>query len=128
MSDEGLRAAEDKMRAAGQPEEAVRAFARAYERLAGGESALIRSDELEPAQEVPRLEDLPDSDSASALERLVVIRLNGGLATTMGLQQPKSLVPAHDGLTFLDIIIGQTLALRRRFGVRLPLLLMNSQA
>jgi UTP--glucose-1-phosphate uridylyltransferase len=128
MSAEGLRAAEDKMRAAGQPEEAVRAFARAYERVAGGESAVIWSDELEPAQEVPRLEDLPDSDSAAALERLVVIRLNGGLATTMGLQQPKSLVPAHDGLTFLDIIIGQTLALRRRFGIRLPLLLMNSQA
>jgi UTP--glucose-1-phosphate uridylyltransferase len=59
---------------------------------------------------------------------VAVIKLNGGLATTMGLQQPKSLVVAHQGLTFLDIIIGQTLALRKRYGVRLPLLLMNSQA
>ncbi len=116
------------MRAAGQPEEAIRSFARAYERVAGGESALIGSDEIEPAQDVPRLADLPGHESPEALQNMAVIKLNGGLATTMGLQQPKSLVPAHGGLTFLDIIIGQTLALRRRFGVRLPLLLMNSQA
>jgi UTP--glucose-1-phosphate uridylyltransferase len=116
------------MRAAGQPEEAIRAFARAYERVAGGESALISSDELEPAQDVPRLGELAQSDSPSGLEHLAVIKLNGGLATTMGLREPKSLVPAHGGLTFMDIFIGQTVALRRRYGVRLPLLLMNSQA
>jgi UTP--glucose-1-phosphate uridylyltransferase len=125
---QGLQAAEEKMRAAGQPEEAVRAFARAYERVAGGESALIGSDELEPAQEVPRLDELPQDEPSRTLDQLVVIKLNGGLATTMGLQQPKSLVPAHDGLRFLDIIIGQTLALRRRYGIRLPLVFMNSQA
>src|SRR5207302_1119111 len=33
-----------------------------------------------------------------------------------------------EGHTFLDIIIGQTLVLRRRFGVRLLLVLMNSEA
>jgi UTP--glucose-1-phosphate uridylyltransferase len=59
---------------------------------------------------------------------VVAIKLNGGLATTMGLQQPKSLVEARDGRTFLDIIIGQTLALRRRYDVELPLLLMDSEA
>ena len=59
---------------------------------------------------------------------MVVIKLNGGLATTMGLQEPKSLVQARDGRSFLDIIIGQTLALRPRYGVRLPLVLMNSDA
>ncbi len=128
MSEDGLRAAEEKMRAAGEPEEAIRAFARAYQRVAAGESALISSSELEQAAAVPVLEELPEGDPAEALAQVVSIKLNGGLATTMGLQQPKSLVPAHQGLTFLDIIIGQTLALRRRFGVRLPLLLMNSQA
>jgi UTP--glucose-1-phosphate uridylyltransferase len=116
------------MRAAGQPEEAILAFTHAYERVAGGESALIPSDELEPAQDVPRLDELSETNPSRALEQLAVIKLNGGLATTMGLQQPKSLVPAHGGLTFMDIFIGQTLALRRRHGVRLPLLLMNSQA
>src|SRR2546423_1233269 len=47
MSAEGLQAAEEKMRAAGQPEEAVLAFARSYQRVEGGESAVVRSSELE---------------------------------------------------------------------------------
>jgi UTP--glucose-1-phosphate uridylyltransferase len=128
MSCEGLRAAEEKMRDAGQPEEAIRGFRNAYERLEGGESALLPSAELEPAGDVPALDSLPDTDVAEALEHVVTIKLNGGLATTMGLRRPKSLVEARDGRTFLDIIIGQTLALRRRHDVALPLLLMNSEA
>lgn len=127
MSADGLRAAEEKMRAAGQPREAILAFRRAYERLVSGESAVIRSEDLEPADDVPWLERLPEA-SEDALERVVSIKLNGGLATTMGLRQPKSLVMAREDLTFLDIIVGQTLALRRRYGVRLPLVLMNSAA
>jgi UTP--glucose-1-phosphate uridylyltransferase len=46
----------------------------------------------------------------------------------MGLRSPKSLVQAREGRSFLDIIIGQTLALRRRYDVALPLLLMDSEA
>jgi UTP--glucose-1-phosphate uridylyltransferase len=128
MSAEGLRAAEQKMREAGHSEEAIRAFRSAYERLAGGESGMMPSAELEPATDVLTLEELPAADDAGALEHLVVIKLNGGLATTMGLRSPKSLVEARDGRSFLDIIVGQTLALRKRHGVRLPLLLMDSEA
>jgi len=128
MSSDGLRAAEEKMRGAEQPEEAIRAFRSAYERLVGGETGMLRSDELEPAGEVPSFEELPEADAAAALEHVAVIKLNGGLATTMGLRSPKSLVEARDGRSFLDVIVGQTLALRERHDVRLPLLLMNSQA
>jgi UTP--glucose-1-phosphate uridylyltransferase len=128
MSTGGLRAAEDKMRAAGQHEEAIRAFRAAYERLVAGESGLLPSAELEPADGVRTLEDLPDADPAASLARVAVIKLNGGLATTMGLRQPKSLVEARDGRTFLDIIAGQARVLRKRHGVRLPVLLMNSDA
>ena len=127
MAEEGLEAAEAKMREAGQPEEAIRAFASAYRRLESGESALLPSAELEPAGDVDTLEQLPDAD-ADALDRVAVVKLNGGLATSMGLRSPKSLVEARDGRSFLDIIIGNTLALRQRYGVRLPLVLMNSQA
>ena len=127
MSDEGLKAAEAKMRDAGQPEEAVRNFASAYRRLVSGESAMLPSADLEPAGDVPLLEGLPEAD-AGGLDRLAVIKLNGGLATTMGLRSPKSLVEARDGRSFLDIIIGNTLALRERYAVRLPLVLMNSTA
>lgn len=118
------------MRAAGQPEGAIRAFARAYERLAAGEQVLVPSSELEPAGEVPRLEELPtlSAHENDVLDQVVVIKLNGGLATTMGLRSPKSLLPAREGRSFLDVIAGQTLALRRRHGARLPLVLMDSEA
>jgi UTP--glucose-1-phosphate uridylyltransferase len=38
----------------------------------------------------------------------------------------KSLIEAREGLSFLDVIARQVLALRERHGVRLPLVLMNS--
>jgi UTP--glucose-1-phosphate uridylyltransferase len=128
MSEEGRQSAAQKMREAGAHEEAVRAFESAYRRLESGQETMLPSSELEPAGDVPALEDLPEVDAADALQDVALVKLNGGLATTMGLQEPKSLVEARDGRSFLDIIIGQTLALRRRHGVRLPLVLMNSDA
>ena len=128
MSEAGMRAAVEKMRDAGAHPEAIRAFERAYERLDSGETAMLPSADLEPAGDVPALEDLPEAEPARALDGVVVIKLNGGLATTMGLQEPKSLMEARDGKSFLDIIVGQTLALRRRHGVALPLVLMDSDS
>ena len=116
------------MREAGQPEEAIRNFKRNYERVDAGESAYLRTEDLEPVSDVAALDEAPEVDPSAALADVAVIKLNGGLATTMGLRQPKSLVEAREGHTFLDIIIGQVLALRERHGVRLPLLLMNSEA
>ncbi|HEY5430922.1 MAG TPA: UTP--glucose-1-phosphate uridylyltransferase [Solirubrobacteraceae bacterium] len=128
MSEAGMRAAIEKMRAAGAHHEAIRAFASAYERLLAGGNAMLPTAGLEPAGDAPALEDLPDADSRRALASVALIKLNGGLATTMGLQQPKSLMEARDGRSFLEIIIGQTLALRRRYGVGLPLVLMDSDS
>ena len=128
MSEAGLRAATDKMRAAGAHPEAIRAFESAYRRLESGEEAMLPSADLEPAGDVPALEDLPDADAADALGAVALIKLNGGLATTMWLQEPKSLMEARDGRSFLEIIVGQTVALRRRYGVDLPLVLMDSDA
>ena len=131
MSNDGRNAAAEKMRADGQHEEAVRAFLSAYDRLVGGDKALIGSDSLEPAGDVPALDDLPAVDAervGDVLGAVALVKLNGGLATSMGLQQPKSLMEARDGRSFLDIIVGQTLALRRRYGVELPLVLMDSES
>jgi UTP--glucose-1-phosphate uridylyltransferase len=127
-SEDGLKQAEAKMREADQPEEAIRSFRSAYERMVSGESALLPSADLEPAGEIDTLEKLPEADAGEVLDHVAVLKLNGGLATSMGLRSPKSLVQVREGKTFLDIIIGQTLALRRRYGVRLPLVLMNSEA
>ena len=55
-----------------------------------------------------------------------MLRLNGGLGTSMGLTGAKSLLEAKDGLSFLDIIARQVLALREEHDARLPLVLMDS--
>jgi UTP--glucose-1-phosphate uridylyltransferase len=128
MQANGLELAEQRMRERGEPEGAIRGFASAYRRLAAGEQAFITSNELEPVSDVPGLEELSLEDEARALGPVAVIKLNGGLATTMGLRHPKSLVEARDGRSFLDIITGQTRALRSRLRIALPLLLMDSEA
>ncbi|MEA2317507.1 MAG: UTP--glucose-phosphate uridylyltransferase [Solirubrobacteraceae bacterium] len=127
MSDrDGLRAATEKMRSAGQPDEAVRAFAHAYRELRAGASGMLPDAELEPVRDLPTAADLPAAQRGEALDRAVIIKLNGGLGTSMGMTRAKSLIEARDGLSFLDVIARQTLALRRRHGVRVPVLFMDS--
>jgi UTP--glucose-1-phosphate uridylyltransferase len=126
VTDEGLQASIDKMRRDGVGDAAVQAFADAYERLRGGETGALPEAEIEPVDDLPDAAELPDADAAAALDRAVVIKLNGGLGTSMGMTGPKSLVEVKDGLTFLDVIVRQVLGLRERTGARLPLVLMNS--
>jgi len=122
----GLDASTEKMRREGVGDAAVQAFADAYERLQGGETGVLPEADIEPVDEVPDAEELPDADARDVLDQAVVIKLNGGLGTSMGMTGPKSLVEVKDGLTFLDIIVRQVLGLRERTGARLPLVLMNS--
>jgi UTP--glucose-1-phosphate uridylyltransferase len=122
----GLEASTDKMRAEGVGDAAVKAFADAYKRLRGGETGVLPEAEIEPVEELPEADELPDADARDVLDRAVVVKLNGGLGTSMGMTGPKSLVEVKDGLTFLDIIVRQVLDLRERTGARLPLVLMNS--
>jgi len=127
MSDDrGLRAATEKMRADGQPDEAIVAFTRAYEALRAGASGTLPDRDIEPVRDVPDASALPETDPTAALRQAVAIKLNGGLGTSMGMTRAKSLLEARDGLSFLDVIARQTLALRERHGIRLPLVLMNS--
>ena len=128
MNEDGLRIAEQRMREHGQADAAIKSFVSAYRRLVAGEQTVISSSDLEPVAGVPALEQLSAPNDARALAPVAVIKLNGGLATTMGLRHPKSLIEAREGHSFLDIIVGQTLALRRRLAIQLPLLLMNSEA
>ncbi|MDD7963844.1 UTP--glucose-1-phosphate uridylyltransferase [Actinomycetospora lemnae] len=108
----------------------VEAFRRRLEQLAKPESAVMPGEELEPVDDLPTLDSLPEPDDAAArdaLDRLAVIKLNGGLGTSMGLDGPKSLLEIKPGTSFLDAVARQTLALREAHGARLPLLLMNSE-
>jgi UTP--glucose-1-phosphate uridylyltransferase len=122
-----VSAATDKMRAEGLPEGAVETFAY-YERLLReGDQGTLPESELEPLSDLPDAEDLPPGEGA-ALDQAVVLKLNGGLGTSMGMTQAKSLLEVKEGLSFLDIIVRQLLHLRERHGSRVPLLLMNSFA
>jgi len=126
MSRAGLQAATAKMRGAGVPEEAIRVFEHAYRRLERGDAGTLADRELEPVRDVPRAADVAAAPDRAALDAAVVIKLNGGLGTTMGLSRAKSLIEAREGHSFLDIIARQVLALRARHRVRLPLVLMDS--
>ncbi len=125
-----MNAAVEKMRAEGLPEVAVETFARHLSRLGAGERGVLSEAEIEPVDELPDAEELPDDPAGAeeALRRAVVIKLNGGLGTSMGMTQAKSLLEVKDGLTFLDIIARQVLGLRERAGAPVPLVLMNSFA
>ena len=127
---DALNASLDKMRADGVAEVAVKTFAHYYERLRAGEAGVLAESEIEPVTELPDADELPDDEEGAreALEHTVVIKLNGGLGTSMGMTGPKSLLEVKDGLTFLDITVRQILDLRRRMDAPLPLVLMNSFA
>ena len=41
------------------------------------------------------------------LKKLAVVKLNGGLGTSMGYKGPKSIIPIRNDLTFLDLTVQQ---------------------
>jgi UTP--glucose-1-phosphate uridylyltransferase len=127
MSDEGLKQARDKMAAEGVDPVAIEVFSHYYRLVERGETGMVPESTIDPLDmEALADVDVPDDVASAAIGRTVVIKLNGGLGTSMGLDRAKSLLEVRDGLTFLDVIARQVLALRKRYGARLPLLFMNS--
>ena len=121
---DGLEASVGKMRREGVPDAAIATFEHYYRQLAEGETGMLPESEIEPVEGPQPLDELPDADAP--LDQAIVLKLNGGLGTSMGMTRAKSLIEAKDGLTFLDVVARQVLELRRRSGARLPLVLMNS--
>ncbi len=110
------------------PPLAIAAFVRQVEKWRQGQTGLISESLIAPPANLPSSTALADyaRDGCSALRHTLLIKLNGGLGTTMGLESAKSLIPVKDGRSFLDIIAGQILQLRKTHDCPLPLLLMNS--
>ena len=125
----GFSAIAGKMLNAGLPVLAVRAFEQHYSQLHSGMSGYIPSDEALPIRGLLEYGDLDrhlEQIGAQALNRTVVLKLNGGLGTTMGLNGPKSMLIVKEGLSFLEITVRQILSQRVQSGARLPFVLMNS--
>jgi len=88
---------------------------------------MLSEQKIEP----PQAENLIDyeklqAEDANYWEKVAVIKLNGGLGTSMGLTKAKSLLQVKGKYTFLDIISKQILSLRKSSGKAIPLLFMNS--
>lgn len=131
MTAAGLDAAIAKLQEDGATDATVASFAANARRFAAGDIGVLHERDLEPVTDVPDADALPAAGEEvhDLLDRTVVLKLNGGLGTSMGMAYAKSLLPVKDGLSFLDITARQVLALRARFPgrePRLPLLLMNS--
>lgn len=117
---------EEKMRAEGVMEAAIRAFRRNYEALCRDETGLIGEEEIRPAEGLEVFEPGGCDFDPELLSRTVVVKLNGGLGTSMGLQKVKSVLEVRPGVNFLDLIVRQILSLREAGGEKVRLLLMNS--
>ena len=118
-----------KMQDAGVSEAAIRAFESNYQALVREESTMIAEADIEPAQSVPDLADVTQAGEQfdpALLAQTVVIKLNGGLGTSMGLQKVKSLLPVKGDTNFLDVIAQQILHLREQSGANVRFLFMNS--
>jgi UTP--glucose-1-phosphate uridylyltransferase len=122
-----------KMRARGIDEAVIDDFVRKARRAASQSAYVPLSDAHTPGPDL--LFSLsPVSERLSSLHRkglelldnTLVIKLNGGLGTTMGGRVPKGILEAKDGLSYLDIVVRQIKALHKEYGVRTPLMLMNS--
>ncbi|HKJ04940.1 MAG TPA: UTP--glucose-1-phosphate uridylyltransferase [Geopsychrobacteraceae bacterium] len=123
IQESGFAPFAEKMAEEGLPEDVIRTFAHSYTQLVSGNTGMIPESEICPVETLPDAETLLEKyrdKGEKKLPQTVLLKLNGGLGTGMGLEKAKSLLNVKDGLSFLDIIARQALA------ANIPLILMNS--
>jgi len=118
---------EKKMKAEGLNDAAIGAFKYNLGVLTSGANLMIPESDIQPVDELPDYDKLTDTDAA-LLAETVMVKLNGGLGTGMGLEKAKSLLNLKDGMTFLDFIAKQVIDMREANGMKIAFVLMNSFA
>ncbi|HPZ10058.1 MAG TPA: UTP--glucose-1-phosphate uridylyltransferase [Candidatus Eremiobacteraeota bacterium] len=114
-----------KMEKEGLPEIVIKNFEYYYKLLLEGQGGFISEEQIMPVESLPDMESFPErfeKTGQKALNKCILLKLNGGLGTSMGLEKAKSLLAVKNGLSFLDIIARQAIA------CHIPLVLMNSFA
>lgn len=101
-----------KMESAGLHPFVIDTFAYYYKKIVSGETGLVSDRDIRPipsneVQDATHLEEYAEA-GRNALKNAVMIKLNGGLGTSMGLTRAKSLLEVKNGKTFLEIILRQT--------------------
>lgn len=112
-------------------EKQFKGFSELFERFLNEEGPSILWNQIEKLPESAVIDyghlQSPNTEEIhKMLEKLVVVKLNGGLGTSMGCHGPKSVIPVRSDLTFLDLTVQQIEALNKQYKVNVPLVLMNS--
>ncbi len=121
----------EKMSKAGLSEAFILDFIKKIEQVRAGETGIVKWEsvgDLDPLVDEISLEEIHSKFTfqKELLEKLVVIKLNGGLGTSMGLEKAKSLIPIKENKSFLEVIADQIRFIRNKFGLEVPLLFMDS--
>lgn len=125
---EHKKAAIQKMKDEKLPESVINNFIRLLEQVEKGSTGFIREQEIKPLTTVEKYSELKEFEDLGVknLNKLVFIKLNGGLGTSMGLDKAKSLIEVKPGLSFLDITANQLKIIQKKHEIKTPLMLMNS--
>jgi len=120
---------EKKMMADGCNEAAIAAFKYNLGVLTSGANTMMGEDVLDPVHSLPELDKLNIKPNPDLLKDTLILKLNGGLGTGMGLDKAKSLLSVVDGNSFLDLIAKQVDYMKTKFDQpELKFMLMNSFA
>ena len=116
-----------KMEGQSLSQTAVKAFQYNFQKLISGQDLNIPEKDILPVHDIQTYDQL-ETEKSEYLKETLMLKLNGGLGTGMGLEKAKSLVNIKDGLNFLDFIAHQVKHMRAHFGEPLAFMLMNSFA
>jgi UTP--glucose-1-phosphate uridylyltransferase len=115
------------MEAEGIAASAVSAFESTFQSLVSGNTGMIPESTISPAPELVSTESFSGGGAdATLLAETIVLKLNGGLGTGMGLDKAKSLLKVKGNDTFLDLTAKQIIDMRKQFGRKVKFMLMNS--
>ncbi|KZT67151.1 UTP--glucose-1-phosphate uridylyltransferase [Daedalea quercina L-15889] len=78
------------------------------------------------ADQIVPYDQLPTNSDPTNLRKLAVLKVNGGLGTSMGMTGAKSALEVKDDMTFLDLTVRQIEHLNTAHKVDVPLILMTS--
>lgn len=117
---------EAKMKAEGCNDAAIKAFKYNYSVLVSGESVMIPESSLTPVESLPNYASIEGEGDPELLKSTVMLKLNGGLGTGMGLEKAKSLLEVTNGNAFLDLIAKQIKSMKSKYATDLAFMLMNS--
>jgi len=118
---------QQKMKEAEMSAAAIKAFEENYKALVSGQKTTMPESEISPVESLDRLDDVKEpGDVSELLRQTAVLKLNGGLGTSMGLEKAKSLLVVKDDKTFLDLIAQQVKYMRKEYKSETQFILMNS--